>query len=243
MARRAAGGRTRVEDPRAALARLLPPEVATAVLGVGAAPVCVEEEALVPGAGARRRAEFRAGRACARAALVALGVRPVAVGRGAYREPLWPPGVVGSITHGGDLAAAAAARSEDAWAVAVDVEPLLPELEPGVDRLVRRPDERAADGGAHAAKIAFCAKECVYKALFPRTGWALGFHDVRVHVAPDRGTFRAEVDARFRLDSRPLRPLEGRYAVHAGHVLAALAIPPSGPALAQGVRRSGPRNR
>ena len=48
----------------------------------------------------KRKAEFLAGRYCARAALAQLdGSLAVNIGIGANREPLWPPGFVGSITH------------------------------------------------------------------------------------------------------------------------------------------------
>ena len=56
----------------------------------------------------KRRAEFFYGRLRAQAPLAALGFNGVTVGTGAMREPLWPEGVIGSITHSGDLAAAIA---------------------------------------------------------------------------------------------------------------------------------------
>src|SRR5688572_18568678 len=57
----------------------------------------------VPGAFAlKRRAEYLAGRHAAGHALSALGL-PARVGRSPNGLPLWPPGAVGSITHGGGL--------------------------------------------------------------------------------------------------------------------------------------------
>jgi 4'-phosphopantetheinyl transferase EntD len=58
-----------------------------------------EEEQLVAGAVGSRRAEVLTGRTLARAALAAVGVAPVAIGRRADRSPDWPTDVVGSITH------------------------------------------------------------------------------------------------------------------------------------------------
>jgi hypothetical protein len=69
-----------------------------------------DEEALVAKAVERRRSEFAAGRRSARCALATLGcpVRPLMIG--ALRQPLWPAGFGGSITHDGRYAAAIAWR-------------------------------------------------------------------------------------------------------------------------------------
>jgi hypothetical protein len=54
----------------------------------------------------KRQAEFVAGRICAREALTGWGHDNVVVGIGAHREPIWPQGLLGSITHCADYAAA-----------------------------------------------------------------------------------------------------------------------------------------
>ncbi|WP_369125675.1 4'-phosphopantetheinyl transferase family protein, partial [Catenulispora rubra] len=83
------------------LSSLLPPEVEVeecfgdpedAVLMPG-------EEAVIARAVDKRRMEYITTRHLARTALVRLGFPPVAIGTGANREPLWPAGVVGSMTH------------------------------------------------------------------------------------------------------------------------------------------------
>jgi 4'-phosphopantetheinyl transferase EntD len=192
------------------------------------------ERAAIASGMPRRRREFLAGRACAHAALRAIGRDGVAVGRGPMREPLWPAGAVGSISHAGDLAAAIAARAADAWGVGLDIELLDPPLDAAVERLVLRPGElaRAAPAdplGPHHPKIAFAVKECVYKCLFPRTQWPLAFHDIEVEINPDRHRFRAVVDDRFRLAGLPLPPLEGRFEVVGDYVLVGLWVGPEGP--------------
>ncbi|MEV4420566.1 hypothetical protein AB0L40_11415 [Patulibacter sp. NPDC049589] len=65
-----------------------------------AASVFPEEFVAVRHAVETRRREFVTGRACAHRALAALGVPVVPIMSGPNREPLWPEGVVGSITHG-----------------------------------------------------------------------------------------------------------------------------------------------
>src|SRR6202011_1274229 len=61
----------------------------------------------------QRQREFLAGRWCAEEALQCLGAGSTHVAMAEDRAPIWPDGVVGSITHTGDFAAAAAA-----WAAA-----------------------------------------------------------------------------------------------------------------------------
>ena len=83
------------------LADLLPPFVSAAEtredrLDVELFP---EEELALGDAVEKRRREFMTGRACAREALAGLGFPDSPVGSGTKGEPLWPPGVVGSITH------------------------------------------------------------------------------------------------------------------------------------------------
>ncbi|MFL5884840.1 MAG: 4'-phosphopantetheinyl transferase, partial [Thermoleophilaceae bacterium] len=79
-----------------------------------------EEEALVARAVAKRRNEFVTGRALARRALSTLGVAPVAIGRGARGQPLWPGGIVGSITHCRGYRACAVARFDEIASVGID---------------------------------------------------------------------------------------------------------------------------
>src|SRR5882672_7976907 len=105
--------------------RLLPPEVIVVSRrddDPHAAPL-PEEEALIDGAVAPRRSEFATTRSCARQALHRLGVPEGPILRGPKREPLWPPGIVGSLTHCTGYRAAAVARASDVLAIGIDAEP------------------------------------------------------------------------------------------------------------------------
>jgi 4'-phosphopantetheinyl transferase EntD len=170
-----------VPDVGAAPAGLFPAGVVLAVAGPGddVAPLAPEEEALVARAVERRRRDFTAGRACARAALSALGFPPAALGARPERDPIWPDGVVGSITHTDGWVAAALAPAERFAGLGHDAEPEAP-LDDDVIRIVCRPGEPREP---HAAKAVFCAKEAVYKAVFPSTREFLEFHDVEVRFA------------------------------------------------------------
>ena len=153
-------------------------------------------------AGGRVR-EFRIGRACARRALGQLGLPEVSVPAGTEREPIWPPGIVGSITHSEGYAAAAVARAADVLGLGIDVERHVA-LAPGVIRRVCTPGEqvwldRAPDDGRHWPVIVFSAKESIYKAWYPKTGRWLGFQDVELELDAARGTFRADLPEGLRV--------------------------------------------
>lgn len=219
------------------VAALFPVSVGTALGPVDDEPPCPfpAERAVVATATAARRREFLAGRRCAHAALRAIGRdEGLAVGRGVMREPLWPAGVAGSISHAGGLAGAVAARTADAWGLGLDIELLEPPLDAALERIVMGPGGLPRTARAHPlepyrSKIAFSVKECVHKCLFPRTRWALDFHDVAVDVDLDATVYEAVVDEGFRLAGRALPPLEGRFAVVGGYVLAGLWVGPGAP--------------
>lgn len=166
-----------------ALAGLFPPGTAVAALVIAdnRAPPYPAEATAVATAIPRRQAEFAAGRAAARAALCALGHAPVAIPAGSQRQPLWPPGIGGSIAHAAGLAVAALRRGGP---LGIDIETDAA-LEPDLWPLICTPAETAAlpdrDRGAYVRQV-FSAKEAVFKAQFPVTGAMLGFDAVTVRL-------------------------------------------------------------
>lgn len=129
-----------------------------------------EERAHVAGAVAERRAAFATARVCARRALARLGIAPLALVPHADRSPRWPPGIVGSISHGAGTCIVAVARSHELAGLGLDIEDDRP-LAPAVIARVCTPAERAALPGGDADAIAvFSAKEAFYKAQYPLTG-------------------------------------------------------------------------
>lgn len=169
----------------------------------------------------KRRLEFAAGRACARRAMIQLGVAPSAIPRGEAHEPVWPDGVVGSITHCVNYRAAAVACTSRLRAIGIDAEQHAP-LPRGVLRLVSSPDEVAAVGrlrGSHGDiawdRVFFSAKEAVYKTQFLLHRTRIGFKDIRVIIQPTAGTFVALSDC---------GDLEGRWRACDGLILTAVAV-------------------
>ncbi len=150
-----------------------------------------EEAPAVSNAVLSRRQQFAAGRRLARNAWQRLGYPPAALLPDAQRVPIWPSGLVGSITHTHVWCAAAVARSSDVSALGADVELATP-LELGLWERVCRPEERtflraqpeAASG--LLAKAIFSAKESIYKALYPNVRVFLDFQGM--HIELERGS-------------------------------------------------------
>ncbi|MFE1441956.1 4'-phosphopantetheinyl transferase [Streptomyces sp. NPDC058739] len=204
------------------LAGILPAGAATAETRAGELPdseLFPEERALITRALPKRRAEFTSGRGCAHRALTGLGLAPVPVLRGPKREPLWPAGVTGSLTHCHGYRAAAVARQSDYASIGIDAEEDKPLPEGVVDRIAL-PAERAQltrPGGPHWDTLLFSAKESVYKAWFPLTGRWLGFEDAYLTLHPG-GTFEARL-----LVAGPLRVFHGNWVARDGLLITAIA--------------------
>jgi 4'-phosphopantetheinyl transferase EntD len=211
---------------------LLPAGVVTVEAGEAdwTAPLLPEEEALVDRAVEKRRREFTAGRTCARLALARLGWTDFPILAGPHREPLWPPGVVGAITHSLGYCAAAVARVTDVRSLGIDAERRGP-LPAGVAELVCTEPERrwtAALPGDHWGTLVFSAKESVYKAWYPVAGRWLDYLDAELTVDPERGCFEARILQPNAAEVFPWNPLTGRFAVDEERVFTALTVPAGG---------------
>ncbi|HEY7429360.1 MAG TPA: 4'-phosphopantetheinyl transferase superfamily protein [Streptosporangiaceae bacterium] len=216
------------------LAELLPPaaSVAEAFDDETPSPLYPEEAALVERAVDKRRREFATARRCAREALATLGVPAAALPSGKNREPLWPPGIVGSITHCQGYRAAAVARQHDLASVGIDAEPHAP-LPSGVLEVIALPREvtrlaelSAGYQGRCWDRLLFCAKESVYKAWFPLARRWLGFHEADIVIDPGSGTFSATLLVLGpQQGETTLGEFTGRFLVSNGLVLTAVAVP------------------
>jgi 4'-phosphopantetheinyl transferase EntD len=192
------------------------------------------EEDLVANAVESRRREFITARRCARAALARLGHAPVPIRTGPHREPQWPAGIAGSITHCRGYRAAAVARRDEIASLGIDAEPHGP-LPDGVLESVATPadlDELrrlvAADPGVRWDRLLFSAKESVYKAWYPLTGRWLDFLDADLRVDREAGSFTARllVDGARTDGGPPLGVLAGRFLVRRGLIVTAVTVTP-----------------
>lgn len=218
------------------LERILPPSACVVATSKDLeAPLYPEEESVVAKAVEKRRREFTTARACAHEALTRLGQPDQAIPSGPRGEPLWPAGIVGSITHCKGYRACAVARRADLLTVGVDAEPDEP-LPGGLLEDIALPDERERlrqlsreVPGIHWDRLLFSIKESVYKAWFPLAERWLGFEDAVVSIDWRGGTFAVRLLVPGpSLNERELRGFNGRWLAADGLVMAAIALPPAG---------------
>lgn len=233
---RVGAGRDRIEGDKrlavdhqldAALRGLLPPAVAIATETDPAAaePLLGSEERAVRTASTLRRQEFALGRTCGRRALRQLGCGSVPIGVGDTREPLWPRGIVGSITHCGAFWAAAVARRAEVPGIGIDAAANRT-LEPAVRELIVACAEEAALAERSTAAVAwdvvlFSVKETVFKAWWPAHRQWLEFGDVKVTLDEAAGSFGARIASLHEDDEAVIR---GRFTVVRDLVISAATL-------------------
>jgi 4'-phosphopantetheinyl transferase EntD len=181
----------------------------------------------------KRIQEFAAGRACARGALAEFGVTGVPLNVAVDRQPLWPAGFVGSITHTTGFCAAAVARAGQIRAIGLDSEVVgspTPDLWPTICR-----DEELAwvsklpiAEQLAAVTLVFSAKEAFYKCQYPLVAEWLDFHDLSVSV-PNWNAAAQEFMVRsirvLRFAGHAVLPIMGRYVFHQEWVSCGVYVP------------------
>jgi 4'-phosphopantetheinyl transferase EntD len=136
-----------------------------------------------------RALEFVAGRQAAHEALAAIGLHTHCIGRGLGGEPLFPKGIVGSISHTRLFAVAAVARQQACAALGVDLDdghPFDRESEDGFtwDTEVRDIQAALDLSRQEAVDFAFSAKEAVYKCQYGLPGGREALTPLQVRLRP-----------------------------------------------------------
>lgn len=201
-----------------------------ALVDVDLATLFAAERRVIASAVPKRQNEFATVRHCARNALTRLGVAPAAILPGLHREPQWPQGVVGSMTHCAGYRAAVVARASDVLTLGVDAEPHRP-LSAEVIQAAASEVERQMLTHLHRQQptihwdcLLFCAKEAIYKAWFPLTASRLDFLEVHVELEPD-GRFDVDLRARApELAAYNINRFSGRWSVQEGLAIVSICV-------------------
>lgn len=196
-----------------------------------ATPLFPIERRLIAQAVEKRQWEFATTRNCAHRALKQLGVGVRPIGTGEHGEPLWPPGVIGSLTHCDGYRAAAVARADRLQGLGIDAEPHLP-LPFGLLDAIAGPGEiralgelRRAMPEVHWDRLTFSAKESVYKAWFPLTGQRPEFQDASLIFDLRHQTFSARLSFPRSMPWELQETLVGgRWLTNGRYILTAVAL-------------------
>jgi 4'-phosphopantetheinyl transferase EntD len=195
---------------------------------VGPETLRTEEARHVARAVPKRVAEFATGRACARRALAELAITDFPLRVGADREPLWPEGITGSITHTTGFCGVVAARKTRVLSLGIDAE-LASAVQRRLWRQVATEEEAQwleglqVERAATMASVLFSAKEAFFKCQFPLTREWLNFGDVSVRIG--RRDLRVEPERPLALEGLVAAPWIGRYALEGPLVVSGLALP------------------
>ncbi len=188
-----------------------------------------EERAQIARAVDKRKAEYATARLLARRALGRLGAEHAAIVNDEERCPVWPLGVVGSITHTKNYCGVVVARrGAPVESLGIDVERSEAVREPLFDKICSAEEldrlRQTADRELGAlVRVVFSAKEAFYKAQYPLTRQYLGFHAADVTLDLSAGRFElflTEQAGRFATGDR----FEGRLTLEEGLIITALSI-------------------
>jgi 4'-phosphopantetheinyl transferase EntD len=215
--------------------QLFPPGAVMAVLREPGDPSLLypEEAQCISRAVASRANEFAAGRQCARQALAEFGIVGFPLLAAPDRSPVWPAGIVGSISHTAGYCAVVTGRRTQFLGLGLDTEILTSVGEQLWSRLCTPPEWRrllelpAAQRGRVAA-LTFAAKEAFYKAQYPMTREWLDFDAVEVDFDRPEGTggdFEVVPVRTIALHIAPGERVRGRFAFHEIYVSAGVAFP------------------
>jgi enterobactin synthetase component D len=182
----------------------------------------------------KRREEHLAGRYCANRALSRLRVAsPEPVERGALGEPVWPPGVVGSITHSEKFASAAVSVDPTLHGLGIDSELILPlQTCSEIASTIAGSDERwrtidmTGLSAQRALTLLFSAKESLFKCVAPLIGSYFDFLDAElIHVDPRSRRLRLQLSRTLAGWLETGMSIEGGYAFSDGHVHTHVLLP------------------
>ncbi len=154
-----------------------------------------EAEILSPKAVPKRRNEFILGRAASHCALKKVGfISPPPVLKGKHREPIWPTGYVGTITHSSGVAIGAVCSKTKAAGIGVDIEKLERDVSTGVFRITCTEEELELINSNQSRsqimfKRIFSAKEAGFKAFYYHAKEYIDYKEATLSWDPDTSCF------------------------------------------------------
>jgi len=156
--------------------------------------IYLEEQALIENAIDKRKDEFTAGRVCAHKLLAQLGIKNAPVLAGENRMPIWPQGIVGSITHTKEYCAVALTNNSEFKSIGLDAE-YIERVKENIWKVICTENELKnlqtidQEQRQKNATLIFSAKECFFKCQFPLTKEWVDFQDVEIAINNEKETF------------------------------------------------------
>jgi 4'-phosphopantetheinyl transferase EntD len=133
-----------------------------------------------------RQSEFLVGRYTALEAVRTLGIKIDNISIGRHRNPIWPNGILGSITHTNQKVICSISAGENFSYLGIDLEHIIPlKLLEDIKREIINKDEEqlikiSSEPYQNVFTIIFSAKESIFKALYPYVECYFDFSVVEV---------------------------------------------------------------
>ncbi len=181
---------------------------------------------------AKRRAEYLASRVCVRYALGQLGIDHFILTNDKDRAPLWPQGIVGSLSHTHHCISLLLARATSHKLPGVDCEKVMKhQTAEEMQSMIITPQEMTVlqQSGlpfAAALTVAFSLKESLYKAMFPQLRTFMNFDSAEIiSCTPNAGRVGLRLTRTFS-DAFPAgREFTGRALLEQDDVLSWVIAP------------------
>jgi len=219
----------KIEILQETLQILLPEQAVCAAVYIGdAKPSQFKEEQIsVKNAVLNRKSEFYAGRIAARNALKKLGVLPITIPVGPGRMPIWPEGIIGSITHTRIYAMAATAYTASLKGIGIDLEKnaritadLLEHLNSSCRKDVSLKCRQALNSkGICAQTLEFSIMEASFKAYFSITQHYIEWEEVSCDIDPDTNCFTIKISDSFTPSTNNVNRIMGRFGLVDAHLI------------------------
>lgn len=143
------------------------------------------ERALIARARAKRRNEFSTGRMLMRRALRDADIDVCAIPAGSLGEPVWPTGIVGSLSHSDEVCALITGRASEYISIGFDLELSSSDLSETAN-LILSPQEKSLNYTPDRLRAVFCAKEAVYKCISPVARQFMEFDELSIEFRDEK---------------------------------------------------------
>jgi 4'-phosphopantetheinyl transferase EntD len=157
---------------------------------VGAEELTPNEKLACTNFSGKRLKDFCTGRFCARKALAAMNHEPAEILIGADKQPIWPDGIVGSISHSAELTGAVTCLSTQISSIGLDIE-TIGKINIDMWQMIFTENEQlflkslSPEQIPFYTTLLFSSKESFYKMQYPVTSTFLEFTDVEIRRLGD----------------------------------------------------------
>lgn len=130
----------------------------------------------------KRQYEFIAGRLCAQVVCKELNDKRNIINQCPHGRPIWPPGIVGSISHSSQIAVCAASQNKKIKAIGIDSEIVTNDdkIISSIKNLVMVKNEESLIEKFEDYFLIFSLKESLFKCLNPFSNLIFDFKEIKV---------------------------------------------------------------